>query len=33
MEFKRRTLNQIADMICGNFQAEESFFPYPAART
>lgn len=28
MEFKRRTLNQIADMICGNFQAEESFFPY-----
>jgi hypothetical protein len=28
MEFKRRTLNQIADMICGNFQAEESFFVY-----
>jgi hypothetical protein len=28
MEFKRRTLKQIADMICGNFKAEESFFRY-----
>jgi hypothetical protein len=28
MEFKRRTLKQIGDMICGNFPAEESFFPY-----
>lgn len=28
MKFKQRTLNQIADMICGNFKAEESFFVY-----
>ena len=28
MEFKQRTLTQIADMICGNFKAEESFFCY-----
>jgi hypothetical protein len=28
MEFKKRTLTQIADMICGNFKAEESFFHY-----
>jgi hypothetical protein len=28
MEFKKRTLMQIADMICGNFKAEESFFRY-----
>jgi hypothetical protein len=28
MEFKKRTLIQIADMICGNFKAEESFFRY-----
>jgi hypothetical protein len=28
MEFKKRTLAQIADMICGNFKAEESFFVY-----
>jgi hypothetical protein len=28
MEFKQRTLMQIADMICGNFNAEESFFRY-----
>src|SRR5882762_1695709 len=28
MKFKKRTLNQIADMICGNFKAEESFFRY-----
>jgi hypothetical protein len=28
MQFKKRTLNQIADMICGNFKAEESFFRY-----
>ncbi len=28
MEFKQRTLTQIADMICGNFKAEESFFRY-----
>lgn len=26
MEFKKRTLKEIADMICGNFKAEESFF-------
>ncbi len=28
MEFKQRTLKQIADMICGNFPANESFFIY-----
>ncbi|TIV66686.1 MAG: hypothetical protein E5V74_03690 [Mesorhizobium sp.] len=28
MEFKQRTLIQIADMICGNFKDEESFFEY-----
>lgn len=28
MAFKRRTLSEIAEMICGNFPAEESFFPY-----
>jgi hypothetical protein len=28
MEFKKRTLMQIADMICGNFKEDESFFDY-----
>lgn len=28
MEFKRRTLEQMADMICGNFEADTSFFQY-----
>ena len=28
MEFKQRTLVALADMICGNFKAEESFFIY-----
>jgi hypothetical protein len=28
MEFKRRTLMQIADMVCGNFDPEESLFRY-----
>ena len=28
MEFKERTLTQIANMICGNFTPEESFFRY-----
>lgn len=28
MQFKQRTLMQIADMICGNFPPETSFFPY-----
>lgn len=28
MKFKNRTLTQLADMICGNFNQEESFFPY-----
>ncbi len=28
MEFKQRTLRQIADMICGNFKTEKSFFHY-----
>src|SRR5258706_6029167 len=28
MEFKRRSLVALADMICGNFKEEESFFVY-----
>jgi hypothetical protein len=28
MEFKKRTLMGIADMICGNFEVEKSFFRY-----
>lgn len=28
MKFKRRTLMQIADMICGNYPAESTHFPY-----
>ncbi len=28
MEFKQRILMQIADMICGNFKDEESYFEY-----
>jgi len=28
MQFKKRTLMRIADMICGNFKAEESYFRY-----
>ncbi len=28
MHFKQRTLMQVADMICGNFKVEESFFHY-----
>jgi hypothetical protein len=28
MEFKKRTLMQIADMVCGNFKEGESFFRY-----
>ncbi len=32
MEFKKRTLNQIADMICGNFPEEQTFFPYRSSK-
>lgn len=28
MDFKSRTIKDIADMICGNFKTEESFFRY-----
>ena len=28
VEFKRRTLRQLADLVCGNFPADESFFVY-----
>src|ERR1035441_1397232 len=28
MQFKERTVMALADMICGNFKAEESFFVY-----
>ena len=28
MKFKKRTLSQISDMICGNFKSEESLFRY-----
>ena len=32
MKFKRRTLMQIADMICGNFPAEETLFVYRSSK-
>ncbi|MGH8932889.1 MAG: hypothetical protein ACRDZO_20270 [Egibacteraceae bacterium] len=32
MKFKRRTLTQVADMICGNFPAETSFFVYRSSK-
>src|SRR4051794_21272852 len=28
MKFKQHTLKQIADMICGNFNVEDTFFQY-----
>lgn len=28
MEFKKRTLRELAELICGNSSAEDSFFPY-----
>src|SRR5260370_20829362 len=28
MKFKQRTLKQIADMICGNFDGKEGYFRY-----
>jgi hypothetical protein len=28
MDFKKRTIKEIADMVCGNFKTEESFFRY-----
>ena len=28
MKFRRRTLDELADMVCGNFPAETSYFPY-----
>ena len=28
MEFKSRTIKEIAEMICGNFEKEQSFFRY-----
>ncbi len=28
MKFKRRTLDQIADMVCGNYGEDEAVFPY-----
>jgi hypothetical protein len=31
MNFKERTLMQIADMICGNFEVAESFFRYQSS--
>jgi hypothetical protein len=30
MEFKKRTLMALADMICGNFKAEKAYFPIAA---
>jgi hypothetical protein len=32
MEFKRRTLNQVADLICGNFANDETFFVYRSSK-
>ena len=31
MKFKERTLDRIADMICGNFESDESFFHYKSS--
>ena len=28
MRFRKKTIHEIADMICGNFEAEEAFFKY-----
>ena len=28
MKFRSRTLDELADMVCGNFPAETSYFPY-----
>jgi hypothetical protein len=30
MDFRNRTIKEIADMICGNFKGDESFFRYPS---
>ncbi len=32
MEFKNRTLTQLADLICGNFPGNESFFRYRSSK-
>src|ERR1700749_3654580 len=32
MEFKNRSLTQIADMICGNYATNESFFRYRSSK-
>ena len=32
MTFKNRTLTQIADMICGNYAAEQSYFVYRSSK-
>ncbi|QNE29108.1 hypothetical protein F1D59_33690 [Streptomyces sp. INR7] len=32
MEFRRRTLTQIGDMICGNFPEETSHFIYRSSK-
>jgi hypothetical protein len=32
MEFKKRALNSIADMICGNFPDDETFFVYRSSK-
>jgi hypothetical protein len=32
MEFKSRTIKEIAEMICGNFKEEESFFRYRSSK-
>src|SRR5262245_56848290 len=32
MEFKHRTLDQLATMICGNYDADKSFFEYRSSK-
>ena len=32
MEFKRRSLMQLAQLICGNFEADKSFFRYRSSK-
>lgn len=32
MDFKQRTLNQLADLVCGNFDADKTLFKYRSSK-
>lgn len=32
MDFKQRTLNQLADLVCGNFEADKTLFKYRSSK-